>query len=351
MGCIFSSCIVPGQKPDDSRKRLLSNYYPSEDDLPKLLRPTDNDEKFYFLPDKNTIDKTIQELDSIRTFNQNNILKTELTLSQLDAAKININTLRERFSYLTPTDSSNDIGKIITPGNASALQHGGLLILEVQQAMLSRADMVGKANFKKSYVRVEVNKNANIRDSTMSSLQAYVTREITNNLSEPKWCQVFEHPFDVVPDPRLVSINISLVYESDSSDTKTVLGDVQTFRLSSLLDQEVYQRELDLKDKMTKGTIAKLCVRFQLIHQPVLLQTKLLTEINNRHDKLNNILTRSVSPLKMSNADGYKYSMGGISKLKQSNNTQGRPSALKESIYFEEKFFINSDRQSILKST
>jgi len=156
------------------------------------------------------------------------------------------------------------------------------IIAEVQKANFMHPQELRKSNLSLPFVTIELRSSKPFESETRFS---YSTTCHLDTLS-PRWEECFEHIFPEEEAPKGWFVDFSLHYQYEGKKKTLRIGEPQSFAFESLFDQKVHTKTIEFKNKITRGTLAKVVVRFQLIHDVSDLQNRLIYEIDNRILKL-----------------------------------------------------------------
>ena len=335
---------IKNDDKENNNINKLSILYPNAEELPEMKDLHKNDNLFFYLPELPNIDLQINNLDSI-VVNEDHIEmgnKIFSRLTQLQGEVKNWNSQIERLGTELETEhlltKSMPISEFIPQLSSSS---SVLLILEIQQGLLVHHDFYKKISVSKTYAIIELFKEDLINKRRII-LKRWQTEESEQDIYSPKWKQVLLYTFKDKIDFDISHINITYQYDMwKNSFTQQQIGEVQTFKTSSFRDQEIYQKEILFKDPIAKGILAKMIVRFQVIHDIDTLKNKKNNELENRKDKVDIFRKQnySLDPKNILQSNAKKSRAGSQIQnnsiyLKGSNNS---------SLYFEEnKFFFNN---------
>jgi len=311
--------------PQDSR---ASHIIPG-DYFEKRLQPSEkNDDKFFYIQNEENIDLTISRLDEVPFMYESNAVLLEQTLAELKKMKMkfesttfhesvqgyfgqHVDEAEEKLEVsqskiLREENSENTHKKTILRKKSNSFVDSkntitsrkkdiknGHLTIEIQKAKFLHSKLIKKQKLTAPYVvsKLYLNKSGRINAQTLYSLQEISCNETLKNESSitPEWAEVFEHNFENEENLLYYVIGISLYYLNEKNDEKLKIGDEQYFSVGSLIDQKVQEKEIDFKQQTSKGTIAKLRVRFQFIYELDVVKERLLREVRARIEKLTRI--------------------------------------------------------------
>jgi len=299
MGNIFCNCF------STSNQQRMSMIFPDQHIFSKVEAHHENDEKFYHLPEKQKVDKTLDFLDSNRILNdkdydilvytlthllhiRNKFIINKLIMSPFSDTTSNhsdISPVKSETTIDSPLPKSKiRIHNITTFTMASSHIEGkeiqeALIIMEVQEGLFMHPDVLKKNKLSRPFVSLQLCPRT--KDNNPESQVNYATSD-SEDILVPSWNELFEHVFIECGKLAEWQIAVSLHYHKGRSDETVQIGNHHTFPLNLLLDQNVYAKQINFKDSIAKGVLAKVLVRFQLVYDLQVLKRKLLYELDSR---------------------------------------------------------------------
>jgi len=320
MGKLFSKCWGR-KKTEQDYKRLDDVYpFPCQENVTTPLEK--NDEKFFFIKNEQKIDKVINYLDELSMISEQDITLLEKTLAELRTLKLEYIPSSSPYSLLGQIfrgpahkvngEQKSDSHKSYSDKNSQGEEHiqakspnknifskQSSLMVEIQKASFLHIQLIEKHKLKHPYVVVNIypgTKGINIPQisSTTREIKTFETLADSSSM-RPDWHQLFEYNFDENEEIQTYSIGFSLFYISELDDSIFQVGQEQIYAFSGLLDQKVQSKQIDFKGPISKGLIAKLRIRLQLLHNVEKIRARNLREIRTRIEKLTRIKKKYIN--------------------------------------------------------
>jgi hypothetical protein len=305
MGNVLGNCC------HYNKPNRVSHIYPDQFVSFRLEPTNKNGHRFLHIPDKHKIDETLELLDLQAIMDEKLFDILQETLGRLMTIKSNIldttqNLSPKKMSRHTLFDSDIGSDTISTLDSPEATKRhlrerlapmtssltttlypedfqDGTLIVDIQKGTFLHPDELRTENLHSPFIKIDVcdqeEKEAIWSYSTLPSKDAVF----------PDWEEVAEHEFHDVMQLGDWVVQISLNYNQGGKIVS--IGDSHSFSISGLIDQKVHTKQLDFKDSITKGIIAKVVVRFQFVHDLNDLHKKLIYEVDSRILRLKRLKT------------------------------------------------------------
>jgi len=294
-----------------------------------LYSTNQNSHRFLHIPEKQRIDETIELLESKSDINEKLLNHLQATLTNLRRIRSNIveatqSLSPKKNSRVTDSELNSDTNSTIdSPGMSKTYSSGkfmpltsiqtkiykddirnGMLLVEIQKGLFLHPEVIQTNGLRHPFINMIINQNnssVKVNDGEDKDFSTFICKDPI----KPIWDQIFEHDFHEVL-VKSWNINISLNYHQISQPERFVtIGEPQTFSMSALLDQKVHIKQLEFKDNITKGILAKVIVRFQFIHDLKEVYKKLLYEVDSRILRLKRLQTAFLEVLNQQNHSCY----------------------------------------------
>ena len=316
MGKLFSKCLDGKNRARSYSYQRMGDVFPFPCHENIIDSSEHNDEKFHFIKNERKIDGIINHLDELPITSENDISLLEKTLSELRALKHLLapstqNTL-DRFLMVsegTPEekrsdeydDTNFDKEENLHGRNSTRAQSLGIrelskqtiLLSEIQKATFLHSKLLEKYRLSQPYIVTKVYFKTNqdpLRD-IWNEVKQFETPKGVSTMN-PEWNHMIECQLEENLKAPMYSIGISLFYISARDNTIFQVGEEQTFSFEVLSNQKVQVKQIDFKDPVLKGVLAKLKVRFQLLHNAEEVREKNTRDIKTRIERLIKIRER-----------------------------------------------------------
>jgi len=312
MGTTLDKCC----RTDEEKRHKKSSFLFSNDFVDSRVVCSDkNDEKFYFIKNEHEIDKAINRFDELCIF-------PEEEASKLDEILNDLRVLRKKYSQIASvtlskhsyfTDSSSQ--ELLRPQIHNHLQekhkkpipftkdqmlkniNNGLLLLEVQRARISQLKLIKSKGLKQPYIVIKIYYSERKQEGRklvqkLVEVASFSTHN-SSNAVRPEWIEFFQYNFnDFERRVYQYKVGISLYYQRESSQKDYKVGEEQMFAVVSLFDQKLQLKKIAYKHKLWNGTLAKVQVRFQFVHNLEELRARIYNDIKTKMEKLMKIRER-----------------------------------------------------------
>ena len=309
MGNFFSKCLK--KKNKKAQEPSLMHVFPNQHEEKNYETSPGSGDNFYFIPNENNLNKTIEYLDELPILTEKDIQKLDESLIELQSIRKKHKSIRfsTNFSrsdsiskqipeYPSQNSLDNKSRQSISAGislqNINEAPKKPYLLIGVDSAKFMHEETMSRHNLKTPFVIVKIYKRDSIRTPLFSSnpgdeVKAFMTGTREEKLN-PVWNEFvsYELPIEAEEKQGLTtfSIGFSLYYILEKNETTLEIGSEQHFSLSSLLDQKVQTKIIEFKDSVLKGSLARLTAKFQLIHDENQVKEKLVNETEMRIEKL-----------------------------------------------------------------
>jgi len=286
MGKLLSKCWK-SRKRNDSYQIMEDIYpFPYKDTVSTPLAK--NDAKFYFIKNEKQIDTNINYLHEKFQLSEEDLAILDRTLTELKA-------LKQKYTAKPPLDI---LDRIVFPSEQNLDEAGSTftvssqkpaaLLIEVQDANFLRNELLDKHKLKNPYVVVKIylssskkSYSLDLSSIPLTEVQAFQTLKEING-TKPQWHNLFEYQIEDSDKLSMYSFSLALYYTSGEEESEIQIGDEQIFNMNPLTDQRLQTKSIEFKDRIEKGFLAKLRVRFQLVYDLEDLKAKLSRDVRVR---------------------------------------------------------------------